>query len=145
MIHFVKVPAIQKSRGLYKYIENKPIGDFLHFIDALGKSGNDKVVHAFSCCGLPFFEYKTTSEHAKQGTISNSSQALCNQPSSSRPHDSATESNPGSSGNCPTPMICKSMKTLLIILICSLPTSFYNASTNRIILNSSTSTNIHRP
>jgi hypothetical protein len=117
IVCFVKFAPIDQSRGLYKYIENRPFGEILNFISALGMSGNESVVHAFVCCGFPFFEYRTTSEQAQQSTTSSNSQPLCNQPSSSRPHDPAIETNPGNSGNYPVPMNYKTRKAISIILI----------------------------
>jgi hypothetical protein len=95
----VKASPIEKSRGLYKYIENQPKEDILPFMDALVKSGNDGAVLLFSCFGFRIHE---TSQPAQQNTASSSRQPLCNHPSSARPHDSATENNPGNSGNYPT-------------------------------------------
>jgi hypothetical protein len=102
----LKASPIEKSQGLYKYMESKPADDILKFINALQKSGNYGWAIVFSGCGF-HFEYHSTPQPAQQDTSSSSRQPLCNQPSTPRPRDSATETNPGKSGNYPTPMSCK--------------------------------------
>jgi hypothetical protein len=76
----------------------KTMDNILHFIHALEKSGNRQAVLLF------IFNVQTqpTSPPAEQATGSSGNpSSSSNQPSSSRPHDSATQSKPGSSGNNP--------------------------------------------
>jgi hypothetical protein len=97
----LKAFPIEKSWGLYKYLENKPPSEILKFIDALEKSGNHRTVLVLKFRA----ESQRTAQLAQQGTgNSNLQPSSDNQPSASRPHDSATKTNLGSSGNNANPI-----------------------------------------
>jgi hypothetical protein len=99
-VYFIQASHIEKSLGLYKYIENKLVNDIIQFIDALKKSGNRRAVLVLRLTD----ESRTTSQHVQQNTGSNNLQPSSNLPSSARPHDSATKTKPSSYGNCKNPV-----------------------------------------